>query len=47
MINEIKNWTPSKIPHRNDGLAIITGSTEGICYEDALALSTAGWEVII
>lgn len=47
MTNEIKNWTASKIPQRNDGLAIITGSTEGIGYEDALALSTAGWEVII
>ena len=47
MTNEIKNWTASKIPHRNDGLAVITGSTEGIGYEDALALSTAGWNVII
>jgi len=43
----IKNWTASKIPQRNGGLAVVTGSTEGIGYEDALALSSAGWEVII
>lgn len=42
-----KNWTSTKIPHRNNGLAVITGSTEGIGYEDALALSKAGWSVII
>lgn len=47
MTNEIKNWTASDIPHRNDGLAVITGSTEGMGYEDALALSTAGWSVIM
>ncbi|MEG0850097.1 MAG: SDR family oxidoreductase [Flavobacterium sp.] len=47
MQNEIKNWTAANIPQRNDGLAVITGSTEGIGYEDALALSTAGWNVII
>jgi NAD(P)-dependent dehydrogenase (short-subunit alcohol dehydrogenase family) len=43
----IKNWTVSKIPQRNNGLAVVTGSTEGIGYEDALALSAAGWKVII
>lgn len=47
MTNEIKNWTTSKIPQRNDGLAVITGSTEGIGYEDAFALSAAGWKVIM
>lgn len=47
MTNDIKNWTASKIPQRNDGLAVITGSTEGIGYEDALALSSAGWNVIM
>jgi len=47
MENEIKNWTASKIPQRNGGLAVITGSTEGIGYEDALALSAAGWNVIM
>ncbi len=47
MTIEIKNWTASNIPQRNDGLAVITGSTEGIGYEDALALSSAGWNVIM
>ncbi|WP_042722123.1 SDR family oxidoreductase [Flavobacterium sp. B17] len=47
MQKEIKNWTAANIPHRNNSLAVITGSTEGIGYEDALALSSAGWDVII
>ena len=47
MQNEIKNWTAANISHRNDGLAVITGSTEGMGFEDALALSTAGWNVIV
>ena len=47
MKNNIKNWTASNIPQRNDGLAVITGSTEGIGYEDALALSSAGWNVMV
>jgi len=47
MKKEFKNWTSSDIPQRNSGLAVITGSTEGIGYEDALALSLAGWNVII
>lgn len=47
MENNIKNWTASNIPQRKDGLAVITGSTEGIGYEDALALSSAGWNVIV
>jgi NAD(P)-dependent dehydrogenase (short-subunit alcohol dehydrogenase family) len=47
MQQEMKNWTAANIPQRNKGLAIITGSTEGIGYEDALALSSAGWNVIL
>ena len=47
MQNEIKNWTAANIPQRNGGLAVITGSNEGIGYEDALALSSAGWNVIM
>lgn len=47
MQNEIKKWTASDIPQRNSGLAVITGSTEGIGYEDALALSSSGWNVIM
>ncbi len=47
MQNEIKNWTAQNIPKRKEGLAVITGSTEGIGFEDALALSSAGWEVVI
>ncbi|MFC7345309.1 SDR family oxidoreductase [Chryseobacterium zhengzhouense] len=47
MQNEIKNWTVANIPHRKNGLAVITGSTEGMGFEDALALSNAGWNVIM
>ena len=47
MQNEIKNWTAANIPQRNNGLAVITGSTEGVGYEDALALSSAGWSVVM
>jgi len=47
MKNETKNWTADDIPQRNEGLALITGSTEGVGYEDALALLSAGWNVII
>lgn len=43
----MKNWTASNIPQKNEGLAVITGSTEGIGYEDALALSAAGWDVVM
>lgn len=43
----MKNWTTANIPQRNDGIAVITGSTEGIGYEDAVALSSAGWTVIM
>lgn len=47
MENYFQNWTASNIPQRNDGLAVITGSTEGIGFEDALALSSAGWNVVV
>lgn len=47
MQNEIKNWKASDIPQRNSGLAVITGSTEGVGYEDALALASSGWNVIL
>lgn len=47
MHNEIKKWTTADIPKKNGGLAVITGSTEGIGFEDALALSSAGWSVIV
>lgn len=43
----MKNWTAANIPQRNSGLAIVTGSTEGIGYEDSLELSSAGWNVIL
>ncbi|WP_435357889.1 SDR family oxidoreductase [Emticicia sp. SJ17W-69] len=44
---KIENWTAGDIPQRSEGLAVITGSTEGVGYEDALALSLAGWNVIM
>ncbi|GAB2554890.1 SDR family oxidoreductase [Spirosoma aerophilum] len=44
---KVKNWTTAHIPPRNSGLAVITGSTEGIGYEDARALSAAGWTVLV
>lgn len=47
MQNEIKNWTAADMPQRKNGLAVITGSTEGIGYEDALALTKAGWNVVM
>lgn len=47
MQNGIKNWNTADIPQRKDGLALITGSTEGIGFEDALALAAAGWNVTL
>jgi len=47
MHNEMKNWTAADIPRKNEGLAVVTGSTEGVGFEDALALSSAGWNVIM
>lgn len=44
---QMKNWTVADIPKRKDGLAVITGSTEGVGFEDALALSAVGWSVIV
>lgn len=43
----MKNWTRADIPQQKEGLVVITGSTEGVGYEDALALSSAGWKVIV
>lgn len=43
----MKNWTTVNIPKRDKGLVVITGSTEGVGFEDALALSSAGWNVIM
>ncbi|MGV3612293.1 MAG: SDR family oxidoreductase [Fluviicola sp.] len=43
----MKKWIASDIPQKKDGLAVITGSTEGVGYQDALALSAAGWNVIM
>jgi NAD(P)-dependent dehydrogenase (short-subunit alcohol dehydrogenase family) len=43
----MKNWTIADMPQTNSGLAVITGSTEGIGYEDALALASAGWTVVV
>jgi len=43
----MKKWTIADIPYRESGLALITGSTEGVGYEDALALSSSGWEVVM
>lgn len=44
---EMKKWTASDIPRKNEGLAVITGSTEGVGFEDTLALSSAGWDVVM
>lgn len=47
MQDKMKNWTASEIPQKTEGLAVITGSTEGVGFEDALALSSAGWNVVM
>lgn len=47
MGNKIKNWNTSKIPQIKEGLAVVTGSTEGIGFEVAKALTTAGWTVVM
>jgi NAD(P)-dependent dehydrogenase (short-subunit alcohol dehydrogenase family) len=47
MKNEIKNWTASDIPKSNGGLAVVTGGTEGIGFQDVLALASSGWHVIM
>lgn len=47
MQDKMKKWTTSDIPGKHGGLAVITGSTEGVGFEDALALSAAGWDVVI
>ena len=42
-----KNWNTSNIPQRKEGLAVVTGSTEGVGFEDAKALTSAGWTVVM
>lgn len=42
-----KNWNTSNIPQRKEGLALVTGSTEGVGYETAKALTVAGWTVVM
>ncbi len=43
----MKNWTTDDMPSQNGKLAIVTGATGGLGFEIALALATAGAEVII
>lgn len=43
----MENWKTANIPERDNGLAVITGSTEGIGFEDAKALTSAGWTVVM
>lgn len=42
-----KNWNTSNIPRRKEGLAVVTGSTEGVGFEGAKALTSAGWTVVM
>lgn len=41
------DWTVSDMPSQEGRIVLITGGTSGMGYEDALALSRAGAEVII
>lgn len=41
------DWSASDIPSQQGRIVLITGGTSGMGYEDALALSRAGAEVII
>lgn len=41
------DWTASDIPSQKGRIVLITGGTSGMGYEDALALSRAGAQVII
>jgi NAD(P)-dependent dehydrogenase (short-subunit alcohol dehydrogenase family) len=41
------DWSASDIPSQNGRIILITGGTSGMGYEDALALSRAGAQVII
>lgn len=40
-------WTTADIPLQQGRLVIITGGTEGLGYEDALAIARAGGDVIV
>lgn len=40
-------WTASEIPSQRGRIAVITGGTEGLGFEDALELARAGAEVIV
>lgn len=42
-----ENWTASDIPFRNESLAIVTGGTEGVGFQDVLALASANWNVVM
>ena len=41
------DWTTNDMPSQQGRIALVTGGTSGMGYEDALALSRAGAEVII
>ncbi|MGM3390159.1 SDR family oxidoreductase [Stutzerimonas stutzeri] len=41
------DWSINDMPSQHDRIALITGGTSGMGYEDALALARAGAEVII
>lgn len=47
IMNRMKPWSRNDIPSLKGVLAVVTGSTGGIGYETALALSSAGAEVIL
>ncbi|HAO76570.1 MAG TPA: short-chain dehydrogenase, partial [Pseudomonas sp.] len=41
------DWSPADMPDQAGRIVLVTGGTSGMGYEDALALSRAGAEVII
>jgi NAD(P)-dependent dehydrogenase (short-subunit alcohol dehydrogenase family) len=43
----MKIWTVADIPSQRGKLAVVTGATEGLGYETALALARAGAEVLV
>jgi NAD(P)-dependent dehydrogenase (short-subunit alcohol dehydrogenase family) len=43
----MNQWSPADIPPQHGRLAVITGATGGLGYETALALATAGAEVLV
>lgn len=40
-------WTPADMPSQHSRIVVITGGTEGLGFEDALAFSRAGAEVVV